>query len=144
MRSKLKIMTFAFVLLAIVLVPSCFAASVLEEPTDYTEGAIIYGSTRFEMDQIITAGVAFNAGINESKVWVALGNKLNDLEPVTPYYYDGTTWYELTSDSAKEVEDETIVKDIEENLHIFFVNNEVIFSFIDLIHRLYLALLGSL
>ena len=125
MKSKLKIITLAFVLLTIVLVPSCFAATVLEGTTDYTEGAIIYGSTRFDMDQIITAGVAFNAGINESKVWVALGNKLNELEPVTPYYYDGATWYEITSDSAEEIEDEDEVKKIEENLHIFFVNNEV-------------------
>ena len=125
MRSKLKIITLAFVLFTIILVPSCYATTVLEDTNDYAEGAIIYGSTRFDMDQIITAGVAFNAGINESKVWVALGNKLNELEPVTPYYYDGVTWYEITNDSAEEIEDESEIKKIEENLHIFFVNNEV-------------------
>ena len=128
MRNKIKISVLAFVVLAIFLVQSCFAATVLEDAESYTEGAIIYGSTRFATDVIITAGEAFNAGINESKVWVALGNKLNDLEPVTPYFYDGASWYKLVNDEenpAVPVTEAEDIKAIEEDLHIFFVNNEM-------------------
>jgi len=128
MRNKIKISLLAFVVLAIFLVPSCFAATVLEDAENYTEGAIIYGSTRFDTDVIITAGEAFNAGINESKVWVALGNKLNDLEPVTPYFYDGASWYKIVNDEenpAVPVTETEDIKEIEDNLHIFFVNNEM-------------------
>ncbi len=128
MRNKMKKSLLTFIVLAIVLVPSCFAATVLEDTADYTEGAIIYGSTRFETDVIITAGEAFNAGINESKVWVALGNKLNDLEPVTPYFYDGASWYKIVNDEenpAVPVTEAEDIKEIEDSLHIFFVNNKM-------------------
>jgi len=121
--TKLAILTILGLFLV---VPSCFAATVLETTEEYTEnGAFIYGSTRFDPTTIMTPDVVFNAGINESKVWVALGNKLNDLKPVTPYYYDGASWFKVASTKVTPITDETTIEKIEDNLHIFFVGEEM-------------------
>ena len=96
MKSKILTKICIIAALGLFLIPSCFAATVRETTEQYGDtGALIYGSTRFDPTTVMTADLVFNSGINESKVWVALGNELNDLEPVTPYYYNGATWYKV-------------------------------------------------
>ena len=117
MKSKILNTLVILAVLGIFLVPSCFAATVLEDKEAYKEmgGAYIFGSTRFDENTILDATVVYNAGINESKVWVAFGNNLNDLVPPTPYYYNGATWYKLTTKEVTPVTEEAKIKEIEDN-----------------------------
>ena len=125
MKCKMLTKLVILAVLGIFLIPSCFAATVLETPEQYgSDGVYIFGSTRFDGNTVLDADVVYNAGINETIVWAALGNNLNDLVRPTPYYYNGATWYKLTSAAATPVTDETAIQKIEDNLYIFFVGEE--------------------
>lgn len=126
MKSKICISIAIFVMFLVILTTSSFAISITEKTDSYKDGALIYGSTRFETDVVITAAKAYDAGVNEAKLNVALGNDLSKIKPVTPYFFDGASWYQITdseTEPAKALTEEQ-VKEVESSLDIFFVNNE--------------------
>ena len=126
MKNKIYISIALFVMFIALLTTSSFAVSITEKTDSYKEGALIYGSTRFETDVVITAAKAYDAGVNEAKLNVALGKDLSEIKPVVPYFFDGASWYQITESEEEPAKPltETQVKKVEENLNIFFVNNE--------------------
>lgn len=104
---------------------SIAATTVKENVRDYHDIVYIIGSTRFDSNVVITAQRAANAGANEAKRLVAMG-ELEQIEKLNlktycynPYFGE---WYEI-QEKARTLSQEE-VKKIEENLNIFFVNNE--------------------
>ena len=76
MKNKIYISVALFIMFVAMLTTSSFAVSITEKTDSYKDGALIYGSTRFEADVVITAAKAYNAGVNEAKLNVALGKDL--------------------------------------------------------------------
>jgi len=132
MKNKIYTIISCFIICTLLLMTPCFAVEidaknrVNEKTSDYGDGAIIYGSTRFDPLKLITADDAFDAGVNESRLTIALGKSLSDIKPVTPYYFNGASWYEITKDEeepVKPITDKDDIAKIENNLNIFFVDN---------------------
>ena len=126
MKSKiLKIVLGLILFSALFITVSSAATTVKEDVQDYDDIVYIIGSTRFDSDVIITAQRAANAGVSEAKRLVAMGkpDEIENLNLKTycynPYFDE---WYEI-QEEAKSLNKEEI-KNIEENLNIFFVNNE--------------------
>lgn len=126
MKSKiLKIVLGLILFSALFITVSSAATSVKENVQEYDDIIYIIGSTRFNSNVVITAQKAANAGVNEAKLYVALGKayEIEDLELNTycynPYFEE---WYELKENARLLNEKE--VNDIEENLNIFFVDNK--------------------
>lgn len=126
MKSKiLKIVLGLILFSALFITVSSAATTVKEDVQDYDDIVYIIGSTRFDSDVIITAQRAANAGISEAKRLVAMGkpDEIENLNLKTYCYIpDFDEWYEI-QEEAKSLNKEEI-KNIEENLNIFFVNNE--------------------
>ena len=104
---------------------SIAATTVKENVRDYHDIVYIIGSTRFDSNVVITAQRAANAGANEAKRLVAMG-ELEQIEKLNlktycynPYFGE---WYEI-QEKARTLSQEELKK-IEENLNIVFVNNE--------------------
>ena len=122
MKNKILKTFLFFVLFSTLLITASFAVEIKEDVTDYESDVYIIGSTRFDANQTITASMAANAGINEAKVQMVLGNDISNLK-VTIYFYDAIfgDWYEINkSAKADLIEDTTTIKNIEENLNIFY------------------------
>lgn len=126
MKSKiLKIVLGLILFSALFITVSSAATTVKEDVQDYDDIVYIIGSTRFDSDVIITAQRAANAGVSEAKRLVAMGkpDEIENLNLKTYCYIpDFDEWYEI-QEEAKSLNKEEI-KNIEENLNIFFVNNE--------------------
>lgn len=126
MKSKiLKIVLGLILFSALFITVSSAATTVKEDVQDYDDIVYIIGSTRFDSDVIITAQRAANAGVSEAKRLVAMGKpeEIENLNLKTYCYIpDFDEWYEI-QEEAKSLNKEEI-KNIEENLNIFFVNNE--------------------
>lgn len=126
MKSKiLKIVLGLILFSALFITVSSAATTVKEDVQDYDDIVYIIGSTRFDSNVIITAQRAANAGVNEAKRLVAMGkpDEIENLNLKTYCYIpDFDEWYEI-QEEAKSLNKEEI-KNIEENLNIFFINNE--------------------
>lgn len=128
MKSKTFKIILCLILSSIFLTTISFsiaATTVKENVRDYHDIVYIIGSTRFDSNVVITAQRAANAGANEAKRLVAMG-ELEQIEKLNlktycynPYFGE---WYEI-QEKARTLSQEE-VKKIEENLNIFFVNNE--------------------
>lgn len=126
MKSKILKIVLGLILFSVLFITvSSAATTVKEDVQDYDDIVYIIGSTRFDSDVIITAQRAANAGVSEAKRLVAMG-KADEIENLNlkTYCYipDFDEWYEI-QEEAKSLNKEEI-KNIEENLNIFFVNNE--------------------
>lgn len=126
MKSKiLKIVLGLILFSALFITVSSAATTVKEDVQDYDDIVYIIGSTRFDSDVIITAQRAANAGVSEAKRLVAMGkpDEIENLNLKTycynPYFDE---WYELKEKARILTKEE--IKNIEENLNIFFVNNK--------------------
>lgn len=126
MKSKIfKIVLGLILFSALFITVSSAATTVKENVQNYDDIIYIIGSTRFDSNIIITAQRAANAGVNEAKRLVAMGksNQIENLDLRTycynPYFDE---WYEIQEEAKTLTEEE--VKEVEENLNIFFVNNE--------------------
>ncbi len=126
MKSKiLKIMLGLILFSALFITVSSAATSVKENVNDYTSGAYIIGSTRFDEGTIVTADKAANAGLDEAKRLIEAGktNEILDLTMKTYYYdVDLEEWYEIGEETRPLTQEEA--RKLEENLNIFFVNNK--------------------
>ena len=128
MKSKILKIILCLILSSIFFVTISFsiaATTVKEDVRDYYDIVYIIGSTRFDSNVVITAQRAANAGANEAKRLVAIG-ELEQIEKLNlktycynPYFGE---WYEI-QEKARTISKEE-AKNIEENLNIFFVNNE--------------------
>ena len=126
MISKIFKIVFSLILLsALFITVSSAATTVKENVQDYEDIVYIIGSTRFDADVVITAQRAANAGVNEAKRLVAI-EKVDEIENLNlkTYCYNPQfdEWYEIQEKACTLNEEE--VKNVEENLTIFFVNNE--------------------
>ena len=126
MKSKiLKIVLGLILFSALFITVSSAATTVKENVQNYDDIIYIIGSTRFDSNIIITAQRAANAGVSEAKRLVAMGksNQIENLDLRTycynPYFDE---WYEIQEDARNLTKEE--IKNIEENLNIFFVNNK--------------------
>lgn len=126
MKSKIfKIILGLILFSALFITVSSAATTVKENVQNYDDIIYIIGSTRFDSDVIITAQRAANAGVSEAKRLVSMGkaNEIENLDLKTycynPYFDE---WYELKEKARILTKEE--IKNIEENLNIFFVNNE--------------------
>lgn len=126
MKNKiLKIVLGLILFSALFITVSSAATTVKENVNDYNDIVYIIGSTRFDSNVVITAQRAANAGVNEAKRLVAIGepDKIENLNLKTycynPYFDE---WYELNEEARTLTKEES--KNIEENLNIFFINNE--------------------
>lgn len=103
-------------------------AQVVETTDNYTEDKFIIGRTRFDNSEIITAQKVIGATKNETKLNVALGMTLDEAlkQEIKVYSYSKIfdEWYVQNDDKMVLITEEEEIKDIEENLDIFFVNNE--------------------
>lgn len=128
MKSKVFKIILCLILSSMFLVTissSIAVTTVKENVRDYHDIVYIIGSTRFDSNVVITAQRAANAGANEAKRLVAMG----ELEQIkkfnlktycyNPYFEE---WYEIQEKARILSKEEA--KKIEENLNIFFVNNE--------------------
>ena len=126
MKSKiLKIVLGLILFSALFITVSSAATTVKENVQNYDDIIYIIGSTRFDSDVIITAQRAANAGVSEAKRLVSMGkpDEIENLNLKTycynPYFDE---WYEIQEEARNLTKEE--IKNIEENLNIFFVNNE--------------------
>lgn len=126
MKSKiLKIVLGLILFSALFITVSSAATTVKEDVQDYDDIVYIIGSTRFDSNVIITAQRAANAGVNEAKRLVAMGkpDEIENLNLKTYCYIpDFDEWYEIQEEARSLTKEE--IKNIEENLNIFFINNE--------------------
>jgi len=124
MKNKILKTFLFFVLFSALLITASFATEIKEDPSKYGSSAFIIGSTRFDAQQIITADKLFDAGINEKDLYDALGKDIKKADK-TLYYYvsEKVGWLKVAEETTNLTESET--KKLEENLNIFFVNNEV-------------------
>lgn len=114
-------------LLVIVLATFDVQAKVKESTADYTTDMYVIGSTRFDGDYTITSSRAANAGIDEAYVQ---NNIYNNFERKTlkTYYYSSieNLWRLIPEDPTEDLivltDDE--VKELENDLNIFYVNND--------------------
>lgn len=126
MKSKiLKIVLGLILFSALFITVSSAATTVKENVQNYDDIIYIIGSTRFDSNVTITAQRAANAGVSEAKRLVSMGkaNEIENLDLKTycynPYFDE---WYEIQEEAKSLTKEE--VKNIEENLDIFFVNNK--------------------
>ena len=122
MKNKILKTFLFFVLFSTLLITASFAVEIKEDVADYESDVYIIGSTRFDANQTITATMAANAGINEAKVQVALKKDISNLK-VNIYFYDAIfgDWYEINKAAKADlIEDTTKIKNIEDNLNIFY------------------------
>lgn len=126
MKSKIfKIILGLILFSALFITVSSAATTVKENVQNYDDIIYIIGSTRFDSNVIITAQRAANAGVSEAKRLVSMGkaNEIENLDLKTycynPYFDE---WYEIQEEAKSLTKEE--VKNIEENLDIFFVNNK--------------------
>jgi len=127
MKNKILKTFMFFAILSSLLITASFAAEIKEDVANYESDVYIIGSTRFDANQTITADMAANAGLNEAKVQVALKNDISNLK-VTIYFYDAIfgDWYQIDkSAKADLIEDTATIQKIEDNLNIFFVEEEM-------------------
>lgn len=123
-----KINKLLFALLFFVVCTVNVNAAVKENVADYTDSdKFIIGNTRFDGDEIITAKKVITATKNQTKLNLALGMNTEDAlqQEVKVYFYSSLSeeWY-VQEDTYVAVTEEEEIKEIEENLNIFFVNNE--------------------
>lgn len=126
MKSKILKIVLGLILFSVLFITvSSAATTVKEDVQDYDDIVYIIGSTRFDSDVIITAQRAANAGVSEAKRLVAMG-KADEIENLNlkTYCYipDFDEWYEIQEEAKSLTKEE--IKNIEENLNIFFVNNK--------------------
>ena len=104
------------------------AQTISEKTSAYTEDKFIIGSTRFDNSEIITADKVVLATQNETKLNIALGMPVKEAiskkVPIYSYSYFFEEWYVQENGKSTLITDEEEIKDIEDNLNIFFVNNE--------------------
>lgn len=116
-------------LLVIVISTFDVHAKVKESTVDYTTDMYVIGSTRFDGDFTITGTRAAKAGVRESYIQgnVYFNSEFN-ADGLKTYYYSSieNLWRivpeEPTDDLIVLTEDE--VKELENNLNIFYVNND--------------------
>ena len=124
-----KINKIIYILVLFVVFVSNVNADTIRETIDaYNDyDQFIIGNTRFDGNEIITAKKVITAAQNQTKLDVALGMSIEEAlnREVTVYLYSSISqeWY-VQEDKFVAVTNEEEIKKIEENLDIFFVNNE--------------------
>ena len=103
------------------------ATSVKETSDDFTGDVYIIGSTKFDNNTIITASRAAQAGSNETIIQMYFIGNYQEIDLKTYYYNElEESWFLVPEDGEEELvaltEEET--EELEENLTIYFVNNE--------------------
>lgn len=128
MKKGLKMAMFALVT-ACCFTATANAESIKESVTDYEEPVFILGSTRLDSSVVISAEEVMKAGFNEALVQSAEGKDIYSLDyNYTPevYYYNPefNEWYEIAGEEKTKLT-EIEVQMIEENLDIYYVNNNM-------------------
>ena len=102
------------------------ATSVKETSNDFTGDVYIIGSTKFDNDTIITASRAAQAGSNETIIQMYLDRDYQEIDLKTYYYNElDKVWFFVPEDGEELVAlSEEEKEELEENLKIYFVNNE--------------------
>ena len=129
--NKLKniIFTFVIALCSLFVINVDAATTIKENSEDYTGDVYVIGGTKFDNNYIITATRAAVAGSNQ----VLLEMQFGDYRPGQPieiktYYYSSLTkkWYVIPEEGGNVQNVTTTEKEaLEEDLEIFYVNNEV-------------------
>lgn len=128
MKKGLKMAMFALVT-ACSFTATANAESIKESVADYKEPVFILGSTRLDSSVVISAEEVMKAGFNEALVKSAEGNDIYSLDyTYTPevYYYNPEfdEWYEIAGEEKTKLT-EIEVQMVEENLDIYYVNNNM-------------------
>jgi len=106
------------------------AASIntIEENTNqYSEPMFILGSTRFEASEVLSADAVLEAGFNHARVQSFLGEDITNIDYIPNVYYynpDFDEWFQIKGKQTTLLDEDKAEK-IEENLDIYFVNNEI-------------------
>jgi len=133
---KLKKLLLSFALIfasAFVLTASASAAGVKESVEDFTGDVYIIGSTKFDNNTSVTASRAAQAGSDEMLLQIINGNFEFQRNKIKTYLYSEIEelWFEVPKNGGELIElTETEVEAIEDNLNIYFVNdNEKMIEF---------------
>jgi len=103
------------------------AKTIKEETSDYNQPMFILGSTRFESTEVLSADAVLAAGFNHAKVKAVLGEDIANIDYESQVFYydpDFNEWYEIKG-TTKNLLEENKVEDLENNLNIYYVNNEM-------------------
>ena len=120
-------------LISIVLVLICgflfidSEAKIKETVEDFNGNTYIIGSTKFDNDTIITAGRAAQAGSDDAAIRYMKNQSLERIVPKIYLYNErAETWFEVPEDEEEDLKilTEEEIEELEENLNIYFVNNE--------------------
>ena len=129
--SKFKniIFTFVIALFSLFVINVDAATTIKENSADYTGDVYVIGGTKFDNNYIITATRAAVAGYNQVFLEMQFGNYSPD-QPIEikTYYYSSLTekWYVIPEEGGNvQNVTETESKMLENDLEIFYVNNEV-------------------
>ncbi|MBQ2873609.1 MAG: hypothetical protein IJE89_06410, partial [Bacilli bacterium] len=104
-------------------------AEIKEDPKEYVGDAFVIGSSRFDASIIVTGTMASKAGAREMIIQYNVYENYDfDPEDIKVYYYSGIdeAWAVLPETSEDEFRflDEDEAKELEENLNIYYVNEE--------------------
>ena len=103
------------------------AKTIQEETSDYNQPMFILGSTRFESTEVLSADEVLAAGFNHAKVKAMLGENITSIDYESQVFYyepDFNEWYEIKG-TTKTLLEENKAEDLENNLNIYYVNNEM-------------------
>lgn len=134
LRSKFLKITFAFTMfLSFTFIINAKSVKVKESSEDFVGDVYIIGSTKFDNNTVITSGRAAKAGVDAAFIKKLMNENISNME-IPVYYYSelDETWFEIPMEGLKK--DETLadyklsedeITELEDNLEIFYVNNEV-------------------
>lgn len=131
MKSNKKILfavIFITIFLCLCALTNNVKAAIKENSSSFSGDTYVIGSTKFNEGFVITASRAAIAGANEAYMrYLQCGGFEFNTSDIKTYYYcefDGS-WSEVNVENGTLTElSETEVEELEENLNIFYVNNE--------------------
>ena len=129
MKKNCKILlSFMFILLSgFVFTLSTEAAKIKESSKDFTGDVYVIGSTKFDNNTIITATRAAQAGSDDAALRLHTSMGMGRVEIKTYYYSElEETWFLVPEEGNKDLVEltEKEIEKLENNLEIYFVNNE--------------------
>lgn len=103
-------------------------AAIKETTDDFDGNTYVIGSTKFDNETVVTAARAAQAGSDDAVIRYMKTNVFERIE-VKMYFYNARIgiWYEIPKNEKAEliiIDEEEEIKEIEENLEIYFVNDE--------------------
>lgn len=127
MISKFKKLVLALIMTFVCVFSVEAATSVKEDDSTYQGATYIIGSTRFTAGTVLKLNTVKEAISNEWMLQLSQGIKPADIEIVT-YYRSGFNgaWYEISDEAPNGLRalDEEEEKELTDNLHIYYVDNE--------------------